>query len=314
MAMATLASPSLGAQPIDADAASSAGAVLAPLTNPAELRSQPRYISGDQPDEAPAALAAVADGRSGRVEVEATVTAAGRMQDIALVKPSGDVAVDEAVVTAVQGWKLSPGRDKDGRPVAVKAKFPFWIGAGFKRQTGAVPAFPDDAKALGHNGKVIARVTVNADGTLADIHIAESSRSPLLDVSVLAALATWRYAPVKNLVGQPDSLQIRLPFEFNQASGGGDNYLAGIKTYSCAAFLKESEWWVGAHPDKKLSDFPLYGFIRGLQLLTPELLGPQKPGAKMSAGYIGHPAQWENATNRCRAAPSSTFLAEYRKG
>ncbi|WP_447764871.1 energy transducer TonB [Sphingopyxis panaciterrae] len=307
LAMAAFAPPWI-------DAAIAQSGDAPPAVSASELRSQPRYVSGDRPEDAPAVVAAVSDGRSGRIVVEATVTPAGKLIDPVFVQPSGDTAIDQAVIAALSSWKLTPGRDKAGKPVAARAKFPFSVG-GAKRLLGTQPEFPDAAKALGHNGKVVARGTIDAEGKLVDVRIEESSRSPLLDEAVLAALAAWQFRPTKDFAGQPRSQEVLLPFEFNQAAGGGDNYLAAIKTYRCAAFIKETDWWVGAHPEKKLSDYPLYKFIGGLQLITPELLGPPPPaGAKMSAGYLRHPAQWTNATSRCRAALDSTFLAEYRKG
>lgn len=299
--------------PARTTSAAPAGAVSV-IVDRGAVRSPPRYLSGKMPGADPVVAAAVADGRMGRLLAEATVGADGALSDIVLIEPSGDADIDRAAIAALQGWKLSPGRDAAGKPVAVRAKFPLPVG-GLRRIEGANPEFPDAAKALGHNGKIVVRATIDAAGRIVEPHVEESTRSDLLDATTLAAMAAWRYAPPRDLAGRPLRREVRFEFEFNQAAGGGDNYLAGIRGYRCATFLREYDWWTSVHGGEKPARFPLSSYLRGMQLLVPEALGPPRPpGSKPTAGFMGHDTSWANAVARCRAAPDAIFIDEYRKG
>jgi protein TonB len=59
------------------------------------------------------------------------------------------------------------------------------------------PAYPRAARDLGEQGLVVLRVRVSVQGLAEEIHVQTSSRYPRLDQAALAAVARWRFVPVR---------------------------------------------------------------------------------------------------------------------
>lgn len=59
------------------------------------------------------------------------------------------------------------------------------------------PAYPEEARERGEEGKVVLRVRVNADGSVAELTLRKSSGSASLDRSALATVKKWRFVPAR---------------------------------------------------------------------------------------------------------------------
>lgn len=309
-ALAAAVPLSAAAQEVPAPAAAEG-----PVRDPHLLSSRPQFVSGDRPEDLPVVQAAAAQGRGGRVKITAVVKTDGTLRDVALAASSGDTAIDGAILSTVQQWKLTPARDRAGKLVEAVATLPFDLGAGPRKLAGDQPVFSDEAKALGHNGKVVVKAVIAESGALGDVTIVQSSRSPLLDEAVLRALAGWRYSPLLDLAGHPRTLEISIPFNFSQVESGRGSYLEGMRYYGCAAFIRETDWWQSTHADTDPSKQDFYTFVAGALYIAPASFG-LKPGAERDIRALmqHHRLSWANAITRCRADPGSTFLAEYREG
>ena len=264
------------------------------------------------PDSLPEVLEIERLGRSGRVVAEAIVTPAGTLSEITVLTGSGLPKLDAAIVAALGTWRLSSPLDRSGAKVATRAKFPFAIGRGPKLLKGPAFAWPPSAREAFHNGKVTVTFTIGTGGLPADLKVTRSSSSPLLDGALMAAVAASRYAVPIALDGTPAPFAATMTWEFSQADGGAGSYIDGLRRYSCQAFAGEQDWRASVLPAAQVNDTEFYNFMTGLALLSP-----QSFGWKISPGQSGgarHQQAWQNALERCRANPGSTFLAEYKRG
>ena len=276
------------------------------------LKARPYFRSGTMPDSLPEVLEIERLGRSGRVVAEGIVTPAGTLTDITIQTSSGLPKLDAAIVAALGTWRLSSPLDRTGAKVATRAKFPFAIGRGPKLLFGPAFAWPPGAREAFHNGKVSVTFAIGTGGVPADMKVSRSSGSSLLDGSLMAAVAASRYTVPLALDGTPTPYAAQMTWEFSQAEGGAGSYIEGLRKYSCKAFVGEHDWRAAALPAAQLNDTEFYNFMTGLALLSPESFG-WKNGPVQNAGSRHHQA-WQNALERCRTNPGSTFLAEYKQG
>jgi len=75
------------------------------------------------------------------------------------------------------------------------------------------PIYPSDARAAGHQGRVILVVSVNSDGSVTDIAIATSSGFGSLDAAAIEAVHQWRFSPA-TLKGDAVKAEILVPVRF----------------------------------------------------------------------------------------------------
>lgn len=75
------------------------------------------------------------------------------------------------------------------------------------------PSYPLEARRRHEEGTVVLGVLVAVDGLVADISVAQTSGSSLLDQAALAAVRRWRWAPLMR-GGQPVMVQgqVKIPF------------------------------------------------------------------------------------------------------
>jgi TonB family protein len=277
-----------------------------------QLRRKPTYISGTLPPDLPEATKLAAQRRYGKMTVSAIVTAQGLLTDIAMTKPSGNTSLDDAVIAALGKWKLTPPRDMAGNAVSTRALFPFTIGAFPNLLSGNSPVFPDQAKAIFHNGKVGVRGRIDPNGNLVEIKIYKSSKSDLLDSSVLSALAAFRFEKPSDLGGNPTSVDYHNVFTFTQAEGESRDYLSAMKTFKCRVFAGETDWWEKANPGAKPSEQEFNNVMSSMSLFAPEAFAWGRLG--YDAAKNQHNIAWERARIQCRLKPDSTFLEHYRNG
>ena len=276
------------------------------------LAVRPRFRSGTMPDSLPEVLEAERLGRSGRVVAEATVTPAGTLSEIKILTSSGLPKLDAAIVGALGTWQLTSPLDRNRAKVATRAKFPFMIGTGPARLSGPKIDWPPGAREAFHNGRVAVSFTIGIDGVPGELKLTQPSGSSILDGSVMAAVAASRYAPPKALDGSAAPFDTTVTHEFSQAEGGAGSYIEGLGTYSCKAFVGEHDWRAASVPAAQVNVTDFFHFMVGAVMLTPESFGWKN--VTIYDASTRHNQAWQNALERCRAKPGSTFLVEYRKG
>ena len=276
------------------------------------LAVRPQFRSGTMPDSLPEVLEAERLGRSGRVVAEATVTPAGTLSEIKILTSSGLPNLDAAIVAALGTWRLTSPVDRNRVKVATRAKFPFTIGTGPAQLSGPAIDWPPGAREAFHNGKVAVSFTIGIDGVPGNLKLTRPSGSSILDGSVMAAVAASRYAQPKALNGSAAPFDTTVTHEFSQAEGGAGSYLEGLGKYSCKAFVGEHDWRAASVPAAQVNVTEFYDFMAGAVLLTPESFGWKD--LTIYDANARHNQAWQNALERCRAKPGSTFLIEYKKG
>jgi TonB family protein len=75
-----------------------------------------------------------------------------------------------------------------------------------------VPQYPDDAKAAGIKGVVVAEVVIDASGNVTDTKVVQSI--PLLDETALRAVSNWHFAPTL-VNGQPVPVRMNVNVNFS---------------------------------------------------------------------------------------------------
>lgn len=79
------------------------------------------------------------------------------------------------------------------------------------------PPYPPMSRRLGETGQVMLRVQVNAQGTVLDVAIEQSSGYPRLDAAARAAVMKWRFVPARqgdDTIGS----YVRVPMRFGLES------------------------------------------------------------------------------------------------
>jgi protein TonB len=81
-------------------------------------------------------------------------------------------------------------------------------------KSNVLPAYPQEARATGKTGTVILKVTILADGRVADVQVMRGDE-PFASAAV-AAVKTWRYQPAR-YKGLPITVyqMIQIPFKLN---------------------------------------------------------------------------------------------------
>lgn len=93
----------------------------------------------------------------------------------------------------------------DNAPLAVATTMPTLL----KKE---IPPYPEKAKELGIEGRVVLEVTVNGDGKVIAVRVV-TSLHPLLDAAATKAARKMRFAP-GTVNGTPVTLKIPVPFTF----------------------------------------------------------------------------------------------------
>jgi len=78
------------------------------------------------------------------------------------------------------------------------------------------PAYPEDARRLGHEGEVTLRIDVARDGSVARLEVVASSGYAELDAAALDAVRVWRFEPAR-CGGRAVAHTVRLPLRFSLA-------------------------------------------------------------------------------------------------
>lgn len=79
--------------------------------------------------------------------------------------------------------------------------------------TRELPAYPQEARSAGVEGRVILDVVVDANGKVSEAEIAESSGNEALDEAALKAIKKWSFEPGQK-DGQEAACRVKIPVEF----------------------------------------------------------------------------------------------------
>ena len=81
-------------------------------------------------------------------------------------------------------------------------------------QSSPAPRYPQDALRRGLGGTVKVRASIAADGSVADVALAEGSGNRDLDRAALEAVRRWRFKPATRN-GQPVASEVSVPIVFS---------------------------------------------------------------------------------------------------
>lgn len=126
---------------------------------------------------------------------------------------------------------------------------------GLRPATMVEPAYTDADRAAGIQGDVTVGGTVQPDGTIADVAIIESSRSPVLDEASMAAVRQWTFLPVE----APVPYQVQIEFRKDD--------LNTLATKTCADLNVDVAFFRQAFPEAPISDMPLKDVLVGLMMV-----------------------------------------------
>lgn len=78
-----------------------------------------------------------------------------------------------------------------------------------------LPRYPEQARRLGWEGRVLLRIWINKQGSVTKVHVEQSSGYSLLDAAAVTNVRTWRVKPAQRN-GQPVAGSWLLPIRFRQ--------------------------------------------------------------------------------------------------
>jgi len=209
------------------------------------------------------------------------------------------LSLSVALMAAPEVAPLSP---EQAAVEAVKGSLPL-VKTRAVRKTGDYASLTDEARKLGHNGKVTVSGVLGVDGKLTALHVSRSSGSPLLDDAALVAARSWSFDPALDAEGKPLAVPIKLPFEFfayKPADG------TGISGYRCDQFVLDQDWWRSSHPNSTTrSDNELYSMMLGLGMITS---GALNDVGKLKTAVSDFEKRWDAAIATCRRSPDKRFV------
>ncbi|WP_419319400.1 energy transducer TonB [Caulobacter sp. ErkDOM-E] len=156
---------------------------------------------------------------------------------------------------------------------------------------------PAEAQAQGHYGTVGVAGVIDESGSIVDLTVSQSSRSPILDAAALSGVSKWKFTPALDPNGQPVSKKFRTEVEFDPLD------LADLPLYTCQKVTVETVWYMQAFPEKGNNESRMYSLLRGM-------------GAILGRGEIpSDPAQfkkvWDKTIDACRTLPRAPFVKKF---
>ncbi len=137
-----------------------------------------------------------------------------------------------------------------------------WLGAVASLVSGAVSAreqsantrqivravYPDAARQSGEQGSVDVSAMIQADGSVADVKISQSSLSKLLDEAAVSAISRWQFVPPVNARGKSEPFRFNYSFDFYKLPLlAAEN---ALKTFTCRDFVADVDWFEATHPQQ----------------------------------------------------------------
>lgn len=97
---------------------------------------------------------------------------------------------------------------KPGKPAAPRVTEPKPIAS-----ASTQPDYPRDAQRRGQSGRVLLRVDVAPDGSIANIDFVQRSGTPELDRAAMNAVRKWRFTPARS-DGKAVASSVNVPIDF----------------------------------------------------------------------------------------------------
>jgi TonB family protein len=170
-----------------------------------------------------------------------------------------------------------------------------------------VPAiYPDAARSAGHQGTTEISALIQADGSLANIKVLQSSHSSILDQAALAAISKWRFVAPVDEKGKPRPFTFTYGFDFYKVPLiRPENALAML---TCRDFVADVEWFETTYPNRSRQDLRDYQAV-----LLPFVAAAARAASAAEMLHIGKQmrakaALLDAAFVRCKTAPDVLVL------
>jgi TonB family protein len=148
----------------------------------------------------------------GSVKLRIVLAKDGTVAAAAISKSSGDSTLDEVARKAVLKWRMNPSAIRpdyltNGREQVIEFRQEAWAGALYRDRTAAAfsnpataklfmyapfPAYPLSARERREEGRVLLKVRIHEDGSVAEVQILQSSGYADLDDAAAGAVRHWR--------------------------------------------------------------------------------------------------------------------------
>jgi TonB family protein len=97
-------------------------------------------------------------------------------------------------IAPASAMSQTPPANRGSQPAGAPAAAPAAAAPTLERTAGNLPRFPDEARQRGLGGVVTLELTIDAAGTVTNVHALRSI--PALEAAAVAAVRDWHYAPV----------------------------------------------------------------------------------------------------------------------
>lgn len=156
-------------------------------------------------------------------------------------------------------------------------------------------SYPEAAKAEGHQGKVKLRLSINAEGSVQDVEVIESSKSAILDAAAVARVKAWELSPAIDSDNNPVAVKVVAPIEYVKDS------IVDLVDKTCSDLSVDVTWFRSVYPDKPISDMRIYNLSLGLLAMsagsTSKILETSKKFSKA----------FEKTVERCADKPNEKY-------
>lgn len=157
------------------------------------------------------------------------------------------------------------------------------------------PEYPEQAYAQGHQGKVLVKLRIGADGNVDTAEVQESSKSAALDAAALTAVRSWKFSPFTDDAGKATAGIVVLPVEFAKDT------TASVMQKPCSDLTADVGFFRATYPGKPLSDMRIYKLTQGIVFLSePDM-------QKKLAVSRAFPSAFAAAVARCESNPGDTY-------
>ncbi|MBD8492334.1 energy transducer TonB [Pseudomonas syringae] len=170
----------------------------------------------------------------------------------------------------------------------------------------ATPVYPARLLGAHYTGKVRARLTVEPEGSIADVQIIESMH-PALAESVLHALAQWRFRPWKSASGARGPMTITLPVIFGSPGNAPfDSHVSvGLGNIRCAYVNHEVLAQQRYFPDAPLGHVDVFWYTG--QFLHSDYAALQRSETERKALLRQRDSALPAIVKRCAKHPRSRY-------
>jgi TonB family protein len=156
---------------------------------------------------------------------------------------------------------------------------------------------PAEAKAQGHYGAVKVTGVINESGSVVDLAVSQSSRSPILDAAALAGVSKWKFTPALDAEGRPVSKKLRTEVEFDPLD------MADFPSYTCRKVNAETDWYMSAFPENGDNESRMYSLMLGMGSILGRREIPSDP--------VAFKKVWDRTISACRSSPGAIFMRKF---